>query len=65
MFLLELEFLLDRVLMMLDQSFGWRRSELLNTSIVQILNRLIESISINVVSLDFNLGLQVHELLLD
>ena len=62
---LELLLLLDRVAVVLDEAARRRGLELVDASVIQLINCLVEGIPVNVVSLPFELGVESRELVLD
>ena len=58
----ELFFVVNCVLVMLNQAFGWRRLVLVDTFVVELINLIIESILIDIFSLFFKLLVELVEL---
>ena len=62
---LELLFLLDCVRVVLDQTASGRDVKLVDASIVQLVDRLIEGVSVDVMPLTLQLGIKLSELVLN
>lgn len=65
MLVLEFGFLLYCVQMVLDQSFGRRDIKLVDASIVEFIDRLIEGFGVNLLTLRLKLFVQIGKLILD